>query len=533
MNMKKMAYAAAIAALTVSVAACGSDTTGKTSPSPSGGGQSASVKPSEAPKKFTVTMLDYRYAGSVPPTNGRGIEMINQKFNIDYKPQFVIVTDYLQKLSATVASGELPDIITLNTHQDPQYLKWAKQGAFLPLNDVLDKYESFKLIPENVRKAVTIDGKIYGLPAYFPLNYQLSPMIRQDWLDNLGLKMPTSYEELKDAAISFTTKDPDKNGKNDTYGLAMSQYINPPFGMGAYWDFLTWYHKDREGNYIPGIVSEARKEQIAWLADLYKQGAATPDFAVMNWGQTNKEFYGGKAGIFIGGPRGMSDTFAQGLVDVAPGAKLVPVPPFKAPDGSQGFTAHQGFYGITLFNAKLAKEPEKLKRILEMHDLSRKFYPIEQQNAGNKDFDWITGNEGQGYKVENGTVKKESAEKGLKPSDYLPNAVPWAPSDEANAYSKMYKVPVLADLAAKYEKMHVDTKHYFNPVNAVFSETRLTKEDELTMYMYEEQTKMIYGQRPISDWDNLVKEWKNKGGAQMIKEVNDALKAANVKGEWK
>lgn len=533
MKMKKIASTAAIAALSVSVAACGSGSTEKASPSPSASGQAASAKPSDAPKKFTVTTLDFRYAGSVPPSNGRGIELINQKFNVDYKPQIVVVTDYLQKLSATVASGDLPDIITLENHQDSQYFKWAKQGAFLPLNDYLDKYETFKLIPENVRKSVSIDGKMYGLPAYFPLNYQLTPMIRQDWLDNLGLKMPTNYEELKEVAIAFTTKDPDKNGKNDTYGLAMSQNINPPFSMGAYWDFLAWYHKDTEGNYVPGIITEPRKELITWMADLYKQGAATPDFAVMNWGQTNKEFYGGKAGIFIGTPRGMNETYAQGLAEVAPGAKLEPIPPFKAPDGSQGFTAHQGFSGITLLNAKLAKEPEKLQRILEMLDYSRKFYPIEQQNASNKDFDWITGNDGQGYKVENGTVKKESGEKGLKPLDYLPLAVPWAPSDEANAHSKTYKVPVLADVAAKFEKLHVDTKHYFNPVNAVFSETRLSKEVDLWKYMYEEQTKMIYGQRPISDWDNLVKEWKDKSGAQMIKEVNDALKAANIKGDWK
>ena len=45
--------------------------------------------------------------------------------------------------------------------------------------------------------------------------------IRQDWLDNLGLKMPTTIEELKEVARAFTEDDPDGNGQNDTYGLAV------------------------------------------------------------------------------------------------------------------------------------------------------------------------------------------------------------------------------------------------------------------------------------------------------------------------
>ncbi|MFK7694961.1 extracellular solute-binding protein [Paenibacillus sp. HJGM_3] len=533
MRLKKLATSSALVLLSASVLAACSSNSGSSTSSPSPSGGQSSAKPDDKSKKFTVTSIDYRYAGNVPPANGKGIELINEKFNIDFKPQVVVVSDYLQKLSAVVASGELPDIITLENHQDANYAKWAKQGAFLPVDEFMSQYDTFKLIPDNIKKSVMVDGKMYGIPRYFPMNYSLTPMIRKDWLDNLGLKMPTSYEELKQVALAFTNNDPDKNGKKDTYGLAMSSNINPPYSMGAYWDFLAWYHKDADGNVVPGIITETRKELLMWLADLYKQGAATPDFAVLNWGQTNNEYYGGKAGIFIGTPKGMSETSSQGLSDIAPKAEMVPIPPFKAPDGSQGYTSGAGFSGITLLNAKLAKEPEKLKRILEFLDYGRKFYPYDQRNSSNADFDWMNGKSGSGYTVDNGQLKLESGEKGLKPADYYPDSSGWAPSDIANEFSKNYKVPLLKNAAAQFEKMHAETKHYYNPVNSVFSETRLSKEADLWKYMYEEQTKMIYGQRPFSDWDKLVKEWKDKGGAQMIKEVNDALKAANIKGEWK
>ncbi|MFD1177857.1 extracellular solute-binding protein [Paenibacillus puldeungensis] len=496
----------------------------KTTPSPSA--------KTETAKKPTITMIDFRY-NAVPPTGGPGIQMINEKFNVDFKPQYVVRSDYDQKLSAIVASGDIPDIIVMEG-PDSNFYKWAKQGAFLPINEYFDSYETLKLIPDNVRKAVTVDDKIFAVQKYLTETYQLTPVIRKDWLDKLGLQVPQNYEELKKVALAFTKNDPDGNGKNDTYGIAMSQNINPSYSMGAYWDLDAWYHKNKDGQLIPGMISEARKSHIQWLADLYKEGAITEDFALMNWAQTNKEFYSGKAGIFIGTPRGMNPTFMQGLVDVNPKANIVPIPAFKAPDDSQGFVSSPGYYGIVMLSSKLSSDPEKVKKILEMIDYGRKFFPVEERNASNADFDWLNGKEGQGYRIENGSVIRELEEKGLAPFNYLPDNRMWAPNDAANGYSKEYSVPLLKDLAASLEKMHAETKHLINPINSVFSETRAVKDTELNKYLYTEQTKMIFGEKPVSDWDQMVKEWSDKGGAQIIKEVNDALKESGyTEAQWK
>ncbi|MDF2661106.1 MAG: extracellular solute-binding protein [Paenibacillus sp.] len=363
MAMKKVLAAGLIVALSATAVACG---TGKEAEKPSAAGANNEGQ-AGASKKHTISMIDYRY-GALPPADGKGIQMINEKFNVDYKPQYVVRSDYVQKLSAVVASGDIPDIIVLEA-PDANFYKWAKQGAFLPLNEYMDKYESFKLIPENVRKSVSVGGKIYGIQKYLTETYELTPMIRTDWLEKLNLKMPTNYEELKQVAIAFTKNDPDGNGKADTYGLAMAENINPQYAMGTYWDINAWYHKNDQGQVIPGFISNARKDHVQWLADLYKEGAITKDFALLNWTQVNtKEFYGGKAGIFIGTPRGMNPTWMQGLVDINPNAKLAPIPMFKAPDGSQGYTTTPGYYGVVMLSAKLKDDPEKVKRILDGSD---------------------------------------------------------------------------------------------------------------------------------------------------------------------
>lgn len=531
MKMKKVLATGLVVALSATAAACG----GKAE-EPNNAANNNSNTNNAAQnqnKKYTISMIDFRY-GALPPQGGKGIEMINEKFNVDFKPQYVVRNDYAQKLSAVIASGDIPDIIVME-NADANFFKWMKQGAFLPLNEYMDKYDTFKLIPEHVRKSVSSGGKIYAIQKYLTQDYTLTPMIRKDWLDKLGLQMPTNYEEMKKVAEAFTKNDPDGNGKADTYGFAMAENINPSYQMGAYWDLTAWYHKNEQGQLIPGVISNARKELITYLADAYKNGLITKDFALTNWTNVNtKEFYGGKAGIFIGTPRGMNPTWMQGLVDLNPNAKLEPIPPFKAPDGSQGFITTPGYYGLVMLNAKLASEPDKVKRILEMINFGRKFYPVEQRNPNNKDFDWLNGLENQGYKMENGNVRRENEEKGLAPMNYLPDSRMWAPNDAANNYSKEYTVPLLREVAAKFEQMHANTKHYINPVDMVFSETRIAKESELYKYIYAEQTKMIFGEKPISDWDKTVKEWMDKGGAQMIKEVNDALKEAGYSGpQWK
>ena len=122
------------------------------------------------------------------------------------------------------------------------------------------------------------------------------------------------------------------------------------------------------------------------LSELYKQGAMTKDYAILNWGDTNKEFYSGKAGIFIGTPRGMSQDYMNGLLAIHPEAEFIHLEPFEDPYGNKGLTAGAGYNGLTVLSAKLEDEPEKLKKVLEMIDFGRKFYPQDQKNEKERRF---------------------------------------------------------------------------------------------------------------------------------------------------
>ncbi|MBO9610093.1 MAG: extracellular solute-binding protein, partial [Paenibacillaceae bacterium] len=147
------------------------------------------------------------------------MDMIKEKFNATIKSQFIAVGDYYNKLSVLMATGDIADVTSVD-RLDSTFINFARQGAFLPLDEYIDKYESLKAVPKAVWDQLRVDGKLYSIPNYNP-SYVFSIVIRQDWLDKLGLKMPTNYEELKKVAIAFTKDDPDGNGKADTYGMVL------------------------------------------------------------------------------------------------------------------------------------------------------------------------------------------------------------------------------------------------------------------------------------------------------------------------
>ncbi|MFC5450025.1 extracellular solute-binding protein [Paenibacillus aestuarii] len=486
-------------------------------------------------KKLTINWFDGTWENPVPPPDGEAVKAINEKFNVDFKSQFIPFDTYDEKLAVKMASGDIPDVIGME-EVNANYLKWAKQGAFLPLDEFLKQYESTKAVPDFVWDSLKVDGKVYGIPNYFSPKGGKKPLIRKDWLDKLGLKMPTNYDELKQVVTAFTKNDPDGNGKDDTTGLGLSKgiYYDPSFG--AYYSNTTWYHNNDSGQYIPGNIAKGNKEKIEFLADLQKQGLLNKDWAILAYKDVFKAFNAGKVGIWYEQP-GLSTGNGidfETLKQNDPKAEVVPIPPFKATDGSQGLTLGSGWYRMYMISSKLKNDPEKVKRILEMIDYFHKNVPLEEKNPKNEYFNWLNGGEGKGYKMIDGIAQPIPENR----SNVAPNAYildgGWVMNDEdLFQFTKTEKSAGGKQLNQALADMLHNMKYYINPINRIISPTLMEKRDDLNKYITDETTKMIIGQRPVSDWDKMVQEFMAKGGKQMIDDVNKELQASKIQGEWK
>lgn len=479
---------------------------------------------------LSIEAIKYTWADP-PAKDGEGLEMINEKLGVDYSIQFVPESDYNEKLTATMAGGDIPDMVATRS-QGPtklNFFKWAKQGAFLPLDDYIDDLEYKDYIPEHVWKSNTVDGHVYGIPTYYQ-QYTLTPIIRKDWLDNLGLDVPTSYEELKEVALAFTNDDPNGNGKDDTYGMVLGEGINPSYAFGPYWG-STWYHQDDDGNYMPGLISDGRKEVVEFLHDLYDEGAVTQDFALLNHSDAEKEFYSGKGGIFYGSSYGMSDSNMESLVEIDPDAEVVAIPPFEAPDGSEGYPFEIGYLGNVAISAENEGNTEKIEKMLEILDMGKEFVPWDERNPDNEFYDWLRGHEGEGYEMTDDD-ETESLDDDKQPKNYLVDERAWAPTPEDAEEWQAYNIPEMMDLTKDISEMHENIEHYSDPTMGVVSETEMTKGADLDQVLEDAQTKMVGGEMPISDWDKMVDEYLEKGGQDVIDEFNDEMKEEGLEGEW-
>lgn len=98
----------------------------------------------------------------------------------------------------------------------------AEEGSILSIEKYLLENPIWNELPAAMRKMYeTADGHIWALPRGF------TPVVngrvfRADYLKELDLEVPTDLDSLYEVSKALATSDPDKNGMNDTYGMAYS-----------------------------------------------------------------------------------------------------------------------------------------------------------------------------------------------------------------------------------------------------------------------------------------------------------------------
>src|SRR5690242_13675408 len=149
--------------------------------------------PSEA---TTVNVLAYNSSAVDPFTNTMVKSCSHDNVTVKHDP--IDFGGQVQKTVATLSGDKGSyDIIETYSYIIPTY---AAQGKLQPLDDLYAKYkDKYKLeaISPAMRKLMTYDGKLYGLPMQAQTHVLA---YRTDIFDKLGLKPPTTFEELRTVA---------------------------------------------------------------------------------------------------------------------------------------------------------------------------------------------------------------------------------------------------------------------------------------------------------------------------------------------
>lgn len=243
---------------------------------------------------------------------------LEEKFNIRIVNEWVAADGNTasQKISLSLATGEMPDLLVVDY---ATMLELYENDMIADLTEVYEQYatpllrstyDSFGTLADGSNRILnraTIDGQLMALPNC-NIGYQQNMLwVRTDWLDKLGLEMPTTLEDIKTIARAFIEQDPDENGLNDTIGLTLASSVGGTYGstheanliFGLYGAYPRQWIRNAEGEVVYGSVQPEMKDALAELNAMYEEGLIDHDFAVRG-DEINSLVASGKVGLVFG-----------------------------------------------------------------------------------------------------------------------------------------------------------------------------------------------------------------------------------------
>lgn len=208
--------------------------------------------------------------------------------NIDIEWQLIQAEDIESKVALACASGNLPDVMCILDDRLPNsiFMKYSADGTFIQLDKLIDEYapnvkKMFETYPQTKVDTLAADGKIYSLPhvnvaSDNQLRFPYKFYIRQTWLDNLNLEVPTTLEQFYQVLTAFRDDDPNGNGQPDEIPFAMAGIVDAYFGnWGMSFSYNTGYLAvDDNGKVHYAYAADATKKGLSYLNRLTSQGLA-------------------------------------------------------------------------------------------------------------------------------------------------------------------------------------------------------------------------------------------------------------------
>ncbi|WP_105614293.1 extracellular solute-binding protein [Vallitalea okinawensis] len=258
---------------------------------------------------------------------------------LEYVP--IEQSNYYDELNIVMASGNPPDIIFANRRAFA--INYAVQGM---LHDLTEYYnatgENLKtaLGDSHIRKFGMVHDELNFIPAVGGTTPIANNWIRKDWLDHLGLPVPTTVEQWYQTLKTFKEKDPGGIGTENVIPWAMYDLTHPT----QYETFMAAFIEDMSEedyyaySYMNDFLKPGFEEGLYFLNKMYNEGLISPEFALdQDEKQFEKDIISGNAGFFVTNALDPlstdSDSIYNVLKDNNQDAEIIPINPFQNSKG--------------------------------------------------------------------------------------------------------------------------------------------------------------------------------------------------------
>lgn len=314
-----------------------------------GGNQNSKEKDGEAKKEenseendemITVTLMRSQPAVQPMSEENKIVQLIEDKFNIHLELQLIPDADYGTKKSVALASADLPDIIMGVTTDELR--KYAPNGLFLNLYDYENETKDYmEIVNAEDREAKTktfeIEDGMYGFQTLEYNRIDLAPLValRMDRLEETGLEVPTTWDELYDVMLAIKKLYPDqyvfstRNGT--TYMIGQLAYA---MGSGGFPCFSAsgMYYEPEEDKWLYGPTKKSFETVIEFLANAYKDGLLDPDYASMDKDTEHEKLCNGSLSMVVDNNSFIGRVYNPSLAQIDENAKFDIIEPMTNED---------------------------------------------------------------------------------------------------------------------------------------------------------------------------------------------------------
>lgn len=435
-----------------------------------------------------VTITIFGLPATVPDDDPI-LPVIEQKLNIKIKT--VATNDDEALLTARIAGGDIPDVFRVSNISNLK--NYYGNEVLLNLNDYMEQMPNLaSLFAPADWARVTFDGNICAIPRRGEKNYNCW-YIRYDWLEKLGEKCPTTFDELLDLCVKINNADLDGNGVNDTY--ALSGAYDTIYGRNAFAGFYTAYNcaapdtiMVQDGQAVLTCTTENFKLALKEIRRFVDAGVVDPEILSNTNNTVLEKMATGKCGTCYGAwcnynkPAQVSTwqsvdpnaNWARLENEIASGYGV-----------SGAYQSACGYDAVYAINADLVEEPEKLNAVLKLFD-----YIATPEGDTLLSF----GIEGVHYEVKDGVIVK------LPAMDDLKHAYAIQFLGRQDMLYCMTKFALCADTI----------EYCANEINIVYHYGEFIEEPEglnvadIKAYINEQVAAFIYGSKSMDEYDTFI-----------------------------
>jgi len=429
---------------------------------------------------------------------------LNKRMNVDLKLTIVPTADMGTKFATLIAGDDLPDIIEpalslpngmpAGIANLPAWLQSKCQDLTPFLSgDNIKEYPFLANLPTAAWRVCRYNGGIYGLPVSRGVGGTLM-FRRDDIFKQLGVNPdPGSFAELRDLAKQVT----DAKSSRWAFAQAPLDFVRQSLG-------LPWRWKEENGKFTSGYEMEQAKQALSDVAAMNQAGVIHPDSTASN-APVKKWFNSGQALMIADRYTAWPQYYADNVA--GPSFDIGGIRPPKYDGG--GFAGTWQAEPTNNFTAFKKGSDDRIRYLLKIANWLASPFGTEEQLFR------VYGVSGVHYNMANGGPVRTQA--GVAQTALGIMYIVDAPS-----VIFIPGVPAAGQKSYDYQKSIIPTSVRDAQVG-LYSDTWARKQGQLGQIINDAQNDIITGRKPVSSWDDAVKNWKTTGGDKVRAELEEAF----------